>query len=437
MPIPRPNVFTIPSSAPFLPALIKALVAGKLVSGFSPSGDPLALASVTLYLPTRRACRLARDVFLDVLGAQAAVLPHILPIGDIDEDELVFAEAATGPLADKALELPRALGGLERRLLLTQLVLQWASSPDVRGKDGSPLVAATPAAALALADDLARLIDDMVTRQVDWARLDDLVPDRFDEYWQLTLRFLKIARDVWPGLLISRGAIEAAERRDRLIEAEARRLQHETGGPVIAAGSTGSMPATAKLLETIAKLPNGAVVLPGLDRDLNDDAWRLITGKGGEQDIAPAVGHPQFAMHALLKRIGIDRREVESLVAPAARHRERLVSEALCPASACECWQTRLPDETIAAALVDVAVIEAANAEDEALAIAVALREALAENKTAALVTPDRALARRVVAALARGTSRSRIPAATPSSIRPPATSRGLPRTRPLAALRR
>ena len=396
-----PRVFTIPSSAPFLPTLIRALIAGEIVPGFPGSGDPLALARATLYLPTRRACRLARDIFLDATGGSAAVLPRIVALGDIDEDELAFADAAAGPIAAEALALPEALKPLKRRLLLTQLIRKWAES--IRPDQGAPLVAATPAAALALADDLARLIDDMVTRQVDWKRLDDLVPDHFDKYWQLTLEFLQIARKGWPAIMAAHGAIEPAERRDRLIAAEAARLKAFPDAPVIAAGSTGSMPATAMLLETIAKLAHGAVVLPGLDRDLNASAWELITGKrGGERDIAPAAGHPQFAMQTLLRRIGIDRHEVQSLAESASPQREKLVSEALCPAAECECWQTRLSDKTITAALTGVAVVEAANAEEEALAIAVALREAVEQNKTAALVTPDRALARRVCAALAR-----------------------------------
>ena len=93
---PPPHVFTIPASVPFLPALIKALLDGRLVDGFPQKDDPLSLATATLYLPTRRACRLARDVFLDVLGQEAAILPRIAAIGDIDEDEIVFAESATG-----------------------------------------------------------------------------------------------------------------------------------------------------------------------------------------------------------------------------------------------------------------------------------------------------------------------------------------------------
>ncbi len=169
-----PRVFNIPASAPFLPTLIKAITGGTL--GFRFADDPLALAAATLYLPTRRACRLARDAFLETLKIDAAILPRIVAIGDIDEDEIAFAEAASGPIAADALQLPPALGGLERRLLLTQLVRKWANAPEVHGASGSPLVAQTPAAACALADDLARRMDDMTMRDVSWKKLDGLVP---------------------------------------------------------------------------------------------------------------------------------------------------------------------------------------------------------------------------------------------------------------------
>src|SRR2546423_15248509 len=123
--MPLPRVFTIPASAPFLPTLIRALREGRLVEGF-PTEDPLAWSRATLFLPTRRACALARDAFLDVLHVEAAVLPRIVPLGDIDEDELAFAEAASG---EAGLEIPDELGGLERRLLLPGPVLQWAAPP--------------------------------------------------------------------------------------------------------------------------------------------------------------------------------------------------------------------------------------------------------------------------------------------------------------------
>ena len=288
-----PRVFTIPASAPFLPTLIEALTGGRL--GFRLGDDPLALAAVTLYLPTRRACRLARDAFLDGLKGNAAILPRIVALGDIDEDEIAFAEAAAGGIAADALALPPPLGPLERRLLLARLIVDWAASPAVRGAEGAPLVAQTPAAACALADDLARLIDDMTTRDVPWDDLDRLVPELFDSYWQLTLKFLAIARGAWPRLLAERRLMEPAKRRDALIKAETARLARRTDGPVIAAGSTGSIPATAELIAAIARLPHGAVVLPGLDTDLDDDSVqhdrRRRFGQIGRGAGAPTVCH--------------------------------------------------------------------------------------------------------------------------------------------------
>jgi ATP-dependent helicase/nuclease subunit B len=395
------RVFTIPPSAPFLPTLITALTGGRL--GFRFADDPLALAAATLYLPTRRACRLARDAFLDVLDRDAAILPRIVAIGDIDEDEITFAEAASGAIAADALALPPALGGLERRLLLARLIVTWAAAPEVRGASGGPLVAQTPAAACALADDLARLIDDVTMRGVSWDGLDGLVPEALDPYWQLTLKFLQIARQAWPDVLRERGFIEPAARRDALIKAETARLARKTDAPVIVAGSTGSIPATADLIAAIARLPHGAVVLPGLDTDLDEASWRLI---GGDEHngFPPAPGQPQFALQALLARIGVARDAVEQLAEPCGR--ERLVSEALRPAAATDLWRQRAADPSFQAAadaaLGTMAMIEAGHAEDEALAIVVALREAVEQKKTAALVTPDRALARRVGAALER-----------------------------------
>jgi ATP-dependent helicase/nuclease subunit B len=251
-------------------------------------------------------------------------------------------------------------------------------------------------------------MDDMITRQVPWDNLDKLVPEDLDEYWKQSVEFLKFVHPRWRAILAERNAIEAAERRDKLIEAEAKRLAG-SDAPVIAAGSTGSMPATAKLLATIAQLPHGALVLPGLDMDLDDASWTLIASNGDDKthDGAPAAGHAQFAMHALLDQLRIKRSDVEQLLPPQPHGRELLVSEALRPAVTTERWQARAKSKEFDAAagnaLKLVAMIEAANAEEEALAIAVALREALeTKNKTAALVTPDRALARRVMAALAR-----------------------------------
>jgi ATP-dependent helicase/nuclease subunit B len=398
------RVFSVPVSAPFLRTVIAALVDGRLVDGFEARNHPERLAQATLYLPTRRAGRMAREIFLDELKADAAVLPHIVALGDIDEDELAFAEEAEQYGGAAPLDIPPKLGELERRLTLARLVAAWAKGPVL-----APLVVGGPASTLALAGDLARLMDDMVTRGVGWDALDGLVPDQLDRYWQHSLEFLRIARLAWPAHLQEIGRIEPAARRDLLIAAEAARLGAHHDGPVIAAGSTGSMPATAKFLHAVSALPQGAVVLPGLDTDLDDEAWQTIGGvrdAQGKFTSPPSSNHPQYAMHALLTRFGIKRGDVEILGRTAPHGRDMLASEAMRPSNATALWHRRLaePDivEKISGAMENLAVIAADNPEMEALAIAVAMREARHLDKSAALVTPDRALARRVIAALGR-----------------------------------
>ncbi|MBV8699141.1 MAG: double-strand break repair protein AddB, partial [Bradyrhizobium sp.] len=397
------RVLSVPISVPFLRTVIAALIDGELVNGFEARSNPARLAEATLYLPTQRAMRVAREIFLDELKTDAAVLPRIVALGDIDEDELLFAGETEALGSGAALEMPPKLGELERRLTLARLVAAWAKRPGA-----SPLVVGGPASTLALAADLARLIDDMVTRGVAWDALDGLVPDQLDRYWQYSLQFLQIARQAWPAYLAEIGRIEPATRRDLLITAEAARLTARPAGPVIAAGSTGSMPSTAKFLHAVARLPQGAVVLPGLDIDLDEAAWDSIggiTSAQGKVEQHPSSNHPQFAMHGLLRRFGIKRGDVE-ILGTSDSGREVLVSEAMRPSEATARWHDRLGEADVAAriasAMDNVAVITAPNAEAEALATAVAMREARHLDKSAALVTPDRALARRVMAQLAR-----------------------------------
>ena len=398
------RVFSVPPSVPFLPTVIAALIDGALVEGFDARANPLLLADVTLYLPTQRAVRLAREVFLDQLKADAAVLPRIVALGDIDEDEFVFAEEPEQFGAGAPLDIPPKLGELERHLTLARLVAAWA-----RGSAQARLVAGGPASTLALAADLARLMDDMATRGVAWDALDGLVPDQLDKYWQHSLEFLRIAREHWPRHLAEIGKIEPATRRDLLISGEASRLVTHHRGPVIAAGSTGSMPATAKFLHAVARLQQGAVVLPGLDTDLDDEAWQSLGGVRDERGAFtrhPASNHPQFAMYALLRRFGIARDQVKILRQPSPRGRDVLLSEVMRPSEANVLWHQRLQQPEIAGKIAagadNLAVIAAPNPEMEALAVAVAMREARHLDKSAALVTADRALARRVMAALQR-----------------------------------
>ena len=401
------NVFTIPAGAPFLTVLAEAMLDGRLGTIPSPKDDPLALAGATVLLPTRRAVRAFRETLIEKLGGDAAILPVIRPIGDADEEDHLLAPGSES--GEDALVLPAAIGRLARQLSLAELTLAWGKAVrrDLLGlaPDEPLLIPASAADATRLAADLARLMDDMETAGIPWERIATLAPEDHARYFQITLDFLKIAFETWPALLAERGLVDPIVRRDTLIHAEVARLRRAPpAGPMIAAGSTGSIPATAALLKAIAGLPNGALVLPGLDRELDDVAWGAIGDTG-----AASVGHPQYGLKQLLGRLGIQRDEVAPLgrVPAALDYRSRLAAEALRPAETTEEWtqirESLIEDRALATAFAGVSLLAAHNEREEALAIAIAIREALETPEArVALVTPDRGIARRVSAELER-----------------------------------
>jgi ATP-dependent helicase/nuclease subunit B len=401
------KVFSIPAGAPFLSVLADAVLDGRFGTLPGPRDDPLGLAGATILVPTRRAVRALRETFVDRLGGEAAILPVIRPIGDSSEEEHLL-DPGYESTAER-LAIPPAISKLARRFALTRLTLAWgrAVRRDLLGLlPGEPLlIPASAADAARLAADLARLMDDMETAGIPWGAIGKLTPDDHARYFQITLDFLAIAFEAWPAFLAERGLVDPVTRRDELIRAEAARLRRNPpAGPVIAAGSTGTIPATAELLEVIAGLPNGAVVLPGLDRDLDDAAWAAI----GESGTA-SVGHPQFGLKQLLARLGVPRSEVAPLGAapPPLVLRTRLLSEALRPAESTDAWPALRPGliepRRVEPALSGVTYLLAHNEREEALAIALAIREALeTPGIEVALVTPDRTIARRVAAELAR-----------------------------------
>ncbi|MEI9426965.1 double-strand break repair protein AddB [Mesorhizobium sp. Cs1299R1N3] len=401
------RVFSIPSGAPFLPTLAEALLDGRLVPGFRFEGDPLALADVTIYVPTRRAARALRGVFVDSLkarGGGSAILPVIRPLGEFDEDEAAFDAEPTA-----AIDLAPPIAATERLLLLTPLVRAWKRRlpAHVAALFAEEIVVpASTADAIWLARDLAGLIDEIETEGTDWAKLAGLVSGNLAGWWQVTLEFLGIVTDAWPRFLEESDRSNPAAHRSALIRAEAARLRRNPpAGPVIAAGSTGSIPATAELLATIAGLSGGAIVLPGLDQMLDEASFQALVAPGAR----PAVlGHPQYGLAKLIGKIGVLRGDVEEIGAaePKLGLRAALVGEALRPAETTELWaETRngFSASDIAGAFADVTLLEAASERDEAVAIAVALKRAVEDpGQRAALVTGDRALARRVSVELKR-----------------------------------
>ncbi|AZO64958.1 double-strand break repair protein AddB [Mesorhizobium sp. M6A.T.Cr.TU.016.01.1.1] len=398
------RVFSIPPGAPFLPTLAEALLSGRLVPGFRFDGDPLALADATIYVPTRRAARALRGVFVDRLGGRSAILPVIRPLGEFDEDEAAFEADASA-----AIDLAPPIAAIERLLLLAPLVRAWKRRLPAHVAalfDEEIVVPASAADAIWLARDLARLMDEIETEGTDWTRLADLVTGNLAGWWQVTLDFLSIVTENWPDFLEERNRSNPAAHRNALIRLEAARLKRNPPtGPVIAAGSTGSIPATAELLAVIAGLPSGAVVLPGLDLMLDEPSFQAIAAPGARPAL---LGHPQYGLAKLIGKIGVLRGDVEE-IAVAERPlalRAALVGEALRPAETTELWaQTRagFAAADITDAFADVTLLEAAGERDEAVAIAVALKRAVEQpGQRAALVTGDRALARRVSVELLR-----------------------------------
>ena len=381
-PTGQPTLYTVPPNVSFVDALASGLLAGRALP-LDP-GDPLALSRLTILLPTRRACRALRLAFLRTAPGRALLLPRIRPLGDIDEDE-----PSLGDEADEAL--PDAISPLERRLLLARLILKLGETAGGAALTG----AGTADQASRLARALAALLDEIQIARLDAQGLAALAPEEYAAHWQQVLRFLSLITDSWPQILAERGLMDPAARRNALLERLAKNWEAEPPAhPVIAAGSTGSVPATRDLLAVIARLPQGAVVLPGLDTDADDETWEAI-----------GPTHPQFALRGLLARIGVARTAVllwpgdEGAGAP--RPRPRLIADAMRPAETITAWRALPPSAP--ESLRDIHRIDCANPQEEAGVIAVIMRRTLeTPGRTAALVAADRALARRVAAELKR-----------------------------------
>ncbi|MBT6139557.1 MAG: double-strand break repair protein AddB [Rhodospirillaceae bacterium] len=382
------RVFNIPAGEPFLERLAEGLweQAGR---------DPLTLTRATVMVPTRRAMRGLREAFLRLGDGRAMLLPSIRPIGDVDDGD----EALVAGLAGAA-ELPPAISSIRRQMMLTQMVLRFARTRDRAA--GLPPVTTDQAALLAA--ELARLVDQVHTEGLDFSGLKQLVPDQYATHWQDILGFLAIVTEYWPDVLGREGAIDPADWRARATEGLAelwRRLP--PSDPIIIAGSTGSIPSTAALMDVVRMLPKGAVVLPGLDRAASDRVWASI-----QTD----ASHPQHGLALLLHHFDISRPDVLAWLTQASSvdgdgpraARRRLLDAALLPADATGDWRRLQRDHAADDRPLDgVSMLLCPSQQEEAVSIALMLREALETGgRTAALITPDRTLARRVKSELRR-----------------------------------
>ena len=384
---PGPRWFTIAAHRPF----VEDLAAG-LHAELSPLG-PEALSDAVVLTPTRRAARGLMEAFVKIGEGRALLLPRIRVLGDLDENEPPFEPG------ELMLDLPPAISPWRRRFELARLV---AENQDRLGRN------LDASGALELADALAGFLDSIQIEEVGpFEAIEAWVEVEMARHWRISADFLKLALEAWPRRLAELGRVDVAARRVAVLNALAARWSEEPPPEVlVAAGSTGSTPATARLLGVIAEAPRGCVVLPGLDQDLADKAWAEV----GEQ-------HPQGAMKRLLERNRTPRGAVKAWTpAPIdtrGRWRRRIINEALRPAEATADWLDQIGMlrgeaagdgvDPFAEGLAGLSVVTARGEEEAAAVAALLLRETLeSEGRTAALITPDAALARRVSARLAR-----------------------------------
>jgi ATP-dependent helicase/nuclease subunit B len=381
------RVYNIPSQVAFTDDLADKLWRDA-------GGDSFQLAECLILLPTRRSARHLRDAFLRRMDRNAALLPRMQTLGDIDEEELYF-----GSDAALDLDIPPAIDPLRRQLLLTQLI---------RAKDDS--LPFDQAAQLAKA--LAVFLDQVQIERCELKNLAGLV-ERVDlaEHWKQTVQFLDILTGAWPQMLKDEGCIDPADRRNRVLEAQAAAwIKTPPPHPVIAAGSTGTMPATADLLDVIAGMPQGCVILPGLDQQLDEEAWQAIDQT-----------HPQAGMKNLLDKMKVERRDVKIWGEDAKPSpRVRLLNEAMRPAKVTEAWRDLSAKDIPRDALQGLSLVQLEHPQEEAQVIALALRHAVEDpQKTASLVTSDRDLAERVIAMLMRWGLAANDSAGTPLAAQP------------------
>lgn len=386
-----PRLFTIPAHRAFGDALAAGLIRryGK---------DPMTLARGTIIVPSNRARRTIADAFVRASGG-GLLLPRLIAIGDVD-DAAEAIGAAIDPI-DGLDPVPPAVAPLERRLILARLV------GEARARAGSPIDAAE---AVRLAGDLARTLDQLLVEEVDPARLKSIeLTGDLSRHWERALALFEIMLDQWPRELARLGRIDLAARRGVLLDRLARRWrQAPPAGFVCAAGITTAAPAIAALQRVVAMLPDGMIVLPHLAVEMEEEEWQAL----GPHPVDPATGrrrrsietHPQFQLKLLLDRMGVNRAEFavwrDGGGHDAAAARARVIDNAMAPAAFSAKWTTL---SAAARRLSGVRTVELATPAEEAQTIALAMREVLeTPGKTAALVTPDRALARRVAAHCAR-----------------------------------
>ena len=355
---------------------------------------PEAMTRVQLIVNTARMRRRVSALFLD---GSAQLLPQITLLSDLGK-------------SPKFHNIPQAVSPLMRRIELISLV-------DALLRQNPSLAARS--SLFDLADSLAALMDEMQGEGVSLADIDALEVTDISGHWNRAKEFIGI---VGSFLDLSQELPDTEARARAVVIAQIAEWQkNPPQHPVILAGSTGSRGTTALLMKAVANLPQGAVILPGFDTDVPDAVWEELIAESPARMVAE--DHPQYRFAKLLQDLAIHPKTVPNWVdtPPNDAPRNKVVSLALRPVPVTDGWLRDGPDlGDLPSAMQGVTLLEPQTAREEALAIAMRLRLAAKEGKTAALITPDRILTRQVTAALDRWDIKPDDSAGMPLQLSPP-----------------
>jgi len=366
------NIFNIAANLPFLDSLANSII--------KQYGDnPLVFSNITIFLPSRRACAELSEAFLRASEGKPMLLPSIQPLGDLDDEEFLFRNAD-----NDNLEIPNIISATRQRLILTELIEKWQSM-----QSGHETITTVQAAHLAI--ELASFLSEVQKQQLSFSEIENIVPDELSKHWQTTLNFLSILIEKWPDILEDNKVVDIHTHRNLSLEVQAEYWRKNPSEyPVIAAGSTGSIPATANLLKVIASMENGQVILPGLDIDMDEESWEHVS-----------YTHPQYGFKNLLESFGIARDKVQPypcyISSPIDRN--KLICQIMLPFEVTDRWNK--VENVELEQFEGIEIINSSSLQEEATVIALKMKQVLQEkHKTAALVTNRRDLAKRVSAIL-------------------------------------
>lgn len=370
-----PHLYTIPAGEPV------ARVAAQHLLQRHPAD---VFARMVVFVPTRRAVQVMRDAFSEVLEGKPALLPRMIPLADIDTQLLTLLGKRAFAVLAKIL--PAMPTSLQRYLLMEQVALY-------EKRHGTQV---TLNHALKLTEALMALQEACARAgvQVTQEKLRMLYHADMADHWKQSFLFLGILTEHWPEVERERGMTIAACREVLLLHALADALEHEAPDfPVCVIGSTASQPATARLLQVIATMEGGEVILPGLPEAMDAAEWAAI-----------AEGHPLFHLKQFVG---------EAKVKAFAPFHNSIWLEALAPAEFIPQWSARAKVDA-----TNIRLIPCSQSEEEARVIALLLREGLERpDAHIALVTPDEGLMARVAVHMERyGITLDRLNAGTLAS---------------------